>query len=222
MTTALQQFDLIFERAWSQIVGSFHILEAFNKDLVELGEPEKDYNEIHEVSDMARFGIVLTVAAMDDYFTRKYAEVLVQSLKKHGVTPAFAKMLEDAGLDIAGALELLQMKKPYSRIRKISQDYYSRHVTQSENNIDSLFETLGISNLCTHAQRRARRKTLLSSVRILVNRRHKIVHAGDLSRTGLLAKIDKRALTRIKDVKLFVNCADQHIGKFLNQKPRKR
>lgn len=222
MSNAFEHFERIYERAWSQVIGSTHILESFNEHREENGEEKLKYNEVSEVTDMARFGIVLAVAAMDDYFTRKYAEVLVRSLKRHGVTPAFSKMLEDAGLDLAGALALLHMQKPYGRIRKIAQDYYSGHVTQSENRIDSLFETIGISNLCSHAQRRAKRKALLTSIRILVKRRHKIVHAGDMSRTGVIAKIDNTLLKRIEHVELFVKSADAHIEAFTKQKAKKR
>ena len=220
MASSLEQFQRTHDRAWSQIVGSAHFLNAINEARKDKGEKKYDYDDLEAVSDMARFGIVLAVAAMDDYFTRKYAEILVKSLKKNGVTHAFSKMLEAAGLDLAGALDLLQMQKPYSRIRKIAQDYYSGHVTQSENRIDTLFETLGIKGLCAHAQSRSRKKALLTSINILVKRRHKIVHAGDMSRTGVIAKIDMRTVKRIVHVKIFVVNADKHIESYLKQKKK--
>ena len=199
-----------------------HVLDLFNAAQKEGGEKELEYNDLHEVTDMARFGIVLSVAAMDDYFTRKYAEVLAPALKRHGITDSFSEMLESAGLDLAGAIALLQMKRPYSRIRKIAQDYYSGFVTQSENRIDSLYETIGITNLCQHAQQRSKRKQLLKSINILVKRRHKIVHAGDMSRNGLVAPIDRTTINRIKLIEVFVTNADAHIESYLKQKPKKR
>lgn len=196
MATAIQQFQITYGRAWSQIVGSTAVLDAFNAVAEEEEKPKHKFNQLHEASDMARFGIVLAVAAMDDFFTRKYAEALAPALKRHGINESFAKMLEEAGFDIASAINLLQMQRPYSRIRKIAQDHYSNLVTQSENRIDSLYETIGIKNLCEHAQRRSKRKNLLKSLNILVKRRHKIVHAGDIGRRGRVSPIDKTTINR--------------------------
>ena len=169
---------------------------------------------------MGRFGIVLSVASMDDFFTRKYAEVMIKAIKKHGVNKGFTEMLESAGLDVAGALELISMDRPYRRIRTIAQDYYRNYTTQTTGKIDDLFKTIGISNLSIHAQNRSKRKTLISSVTELVKRRHKIVHSGDLTRTGKLQKIDQKTVNRIKDIKIFVNFANDHIDNYLKQRKK--
>jgi len=218
MADALTHFEGIFARAYSQLDGSIHILDAFNETQEENGDPKFTYNTLTEASDMGRFAIVLTVASMDDYFTRKYAEIMVKAIKKKGVNTSFTKMLEDAGLDLAGALELLAMERPYRKIRTLAQNYYQNYTTQSTGKIDKLFETVGISKLSSHAQRRSRRKTLITSVNELVKRRHKIVHSGDLTRTGKIQKIDARTVKRINDIKLFVECSNTHINAFLKQK----
>jgi hypothetical protein len=220
MTTAIQHFEATFARAFSQLQGSFHVLDAFNENREE-GEEEYTYNSLNEASDMGRFGIVLAVASMDDYFTRKYAEVMVRCIKKNGVNKKFVEMLEQAGLSVAGALELISLDRPYRRIRKIAQDHYRNYTTQSTEKIDSLYETIGISGLCEHARRRSGKKTLLSSVSELVQRRHKIVHSGDLTTLGRLQKIDSRTVRRIPHLQEFVQKADEHIDAFLLQKPKK-
>ena len=218
MANAIGHFEGIFARANSQLEGSIHILNAFNKTKEENGEAKFTYNTLTAASDMGRFSIVLTVASMDDYFTRKYAEIMVKAIKKKGVSPSFTNMLEEAGLDLAGALELLSMERPYRKIRTLAQNYYQNYTTQSTSKIDKLFETVGISGLSKHAEKRSKRKTLTTSVNELVKRRHKIVHSGDLTRTGLIQKMDARTVKRIKDVKLFVECSDTHINAFLKQK----
>ncbi|MEW7986465.1 MAG: HEPN domain-containing protein [Candidatus Thiodiazotropha sp.] len=218
MAEAIKHFEETYIRARSQLEGSFHILEAFNEAQEEAGEPKYTYNTLTEASDMGRFGIVLAVASMDDYFTRKYAEIMVKAIKKKGVNSKFTEMLEEAGLDVAGALELLAMERPYSRIRSLAENYYSNYTTQSTDKIDKLYETIGIKNLSKHAQNRSKRKTLIASITKLVKRRHKIVHAGDLTRQGKLQKIDLPTVKRIDHVKIFVESAEAHIEHYLKQK----
>ena len=205
-------------RAVSQIAGSLSLLRAVNK----LGKDEKiELNDNHTVSDMARFGIVLSVAAMDDYFTRKYAEVFVPSLKRHGLNKHCAEMLEKAGLDLQSAIELLTMQRPYSRLRKLAQDHYKNYSTQSVSKIDDLYATIGITNLSRHTQNRANRRTLIASIDLMVKRRHKIVHAGDLTRTGKLNPLSEKEIEkRMNDILLFVKSADNHIEAYLKQKKK--
>ena len=218
MASAIEHFDDTFSRAQSQLIGSMHILESFNTVQEENDEPKFTYNTLTEASDMGRFGIVLAVASMDDYFTRKYSEVMVQAIKRHGVNSKFTTMLEDAGLDVAGAINLLSMDRPYRRIRSLAQDYYRNYSTQSTEKIDKLYETIGISKLSLHSQKRTKRKTLISSVTELVKRRHKIVHAGDLTQTGKLQKMDNKTVNRIGHVRIFVQSAEEHINAYLKQK----
>jgi hypothetical protein len=221
MASAIQHFEETYARAFSQLEGSTHILRAFNENRKK-GEAKYTYNTLSEASDMGRFGIVLSVASMDDYFTRKYAEVMIRCIKKNGVNKKFVDMLEEAGLSVAGALELISLDRPYRRIRKIAQDHYRNYTTQSTEKIDSLYETIGIKDLCEHARRRSGKKTLVKSVSELVNRRHKIVHSGDLTTTGKLQKIDSRTLNRVLHLREFVLKADEHIEAFMKQKANKK
>jgi hypothetical protein len=218
MAKAIDIFEETFQRAWSQVAGSLHVYQLFKDVHEENKEPVKNYNETIEATDIARFGIVIGVAAMDDYFTRKYADVLVPCIKKKGVNPKMVEMLEGAGLNVAGALDLLAMERPFRRIRKLAQDYYKGYATHSIGKIDALYATLGISKLSEHSQRRAKRQTLIQSVESFVKRRHQIVHGGDLNRRGNLQPIDMKFMKKLNDIELFVRSADLHIDAYLKQK----
>ncbi len=221
MADAFHHFEETFARAQSQIKGSHAILNLFN-DTLEERKDEYTYSSLHEASDMGRFGIVLAVASMDDFFTRKYAEVMVQAVKRHGVNPKFTAMLEEAGLDIAGALELIALSRPYRRIRAIAQKHYRNYTTQSTKKIDDLFATIGIKDLCTHAQKRADRKSLLTSVNAIVKRRHQIVHAGDLTQTGKLVDLNQAMIKKVEHLRIFVEYSNEHIDAFMKQKPKQK
>lgn len=169
----------------------------------------------HDLSDMARTSVVLAVSAMDAYFTGVFAERLVSFLKKKKTAPkALVDLLHKAGLDTAVALDLLRMEQPYRRVRKLMDSYLARHVTQRMEVIDELFFAYGFKDFCRVVQEKARRKTLLASIQTLVQRRHNIVHRGDLNSYGKTNKIKPAQIKRrvLKMVK-FVSCADELLQK---------
>lgn len=163
------------------------------------------------LSDMTRAAVVLAVAAMDAYFTAVFAERLVPYIKKMKTAPpALAAVLQKAGLDASLALELLAMERPYRRIRKLMDAYLAQHVTQRVEVIDELFLAYGLKGFCHHVQNKAKRKTLLASIRNLVDRRHQIAHKGDLNSHGRLRKIAPAQMrTRVMHVVKFVAAADE-------------
>lgn len=164
-----------------------------------------------DLSDMTRAAVVLAVAAMDAYFTGVFAERLVPYLKKmKAASPTLATVLQKAGLDASLALELLAMERPYRRIRKLMDSYLAQHVTQRVEVIDELFLAYGIKGFCHHVQSRAKRKTLLASIRNLVERRHQIAHKGDVNSHGRLQRIAPSQIkTRVMHVVKFVASADE-------------
>lgn len=214
MSSAFDSFQATFDRATQQITSAKELLPPAEKRK----HAFQSINDHPPSADLVRFNVVLSIAAMDDYFTRKYAEVLVPCLKRHGIRSEFTAMLEDAGLDLAGSLELISMDRPYRRIKKLAQDFYKSYATQSTKRIDELFKTIGISGLSEHTQRRAKRKNLLQSIELLANRRHQIVHAGDLNRRGTLQPIELNILNKSKDVYVFVAHAEVHINDYVKQK----
>lgn len=161
-------------------------------------------------TDMARAAVVLSVAAMDSYFTDVFTERLVLFIKLKGTNQKLTELLAEAGLDTKAALQLFQTDRPWRRIRTLVANHLEKRTTQRFATIDDLFLGYGIKGLCSHAERFAKRKTLLRSVQKLVERRHKIVHEGDMNAHRKLNDIDSTKIkTRIADVVKFVSACDE-------------
>ena len=176
-------------------------------------------NHIHSFSDMGRASIVLAVSAMDQYFTRRFCELLVPFLKKEGPTEGLLEILSEAGFDTKEALIAIGMKRPYRRIRTLVEAHLDVYTTQRFEVIDKLFIAIGLKNLCENAERKTKRKTLISSIERLVSRRHKIAHGGDVNSHGNLTEIDFKKLEKaLNDLDLFVSSADSIISTRLKRK----
>lgn len=166
--------------------------------------------------DILRSSVTLAVAGMDAYFTDRFSESLVKFLKKRGATPDLTKILSDAGLNTAAALEMLTMDRPYRRVRTLVEAHLSNYTTQKQDVIDELFLVYGVKDLCAHSQGLARRKTLLANVSAAVSRRHSIVHAGDLNAYNKARPIKAEAASRhVLNIDLFVNSAEELLVKAL-------
>lgn len=164
--------------------------------------------------DVLRAAIVLSVAAMDGYFTRRFSELLVPYLKRNGPNEKLIQLLEAAGLTTAVALELAAMDRPYRRVRALVQRHLATYTTQRFRAIDELFLALGVKDLSKHAQGMAKKTRLLRSVELLVERRHQIVHDGDMSTHGKLLPIDpKEIIKRQGDLLTYVGQADALISR---------
>ena len=170
-----------------------------------------------DFSDLLRSAIVLSVAAMDSYFTDVFAERLVPYLKKMRCGDRLATLLEEAGLTTAVALDLLPMDRPYRRIRTLIEAHLAKHVTHRLSAINELFAAYGIQDLCDSAQAKLKRKRLCREIEILVQRRHDIAHEGDLDRHGKLRSLSQTwSRNRLRDVQLFVGACDEILQNQLN------
>jgi hypothetical protein len=173
----------------------------------------------HGFSDIGRASIVLGVSAMDQYFTRRFCELLVPFLKKNGPTEGLIKMLAEAGFDTKEALIAMGMSRPYRRIRTLVENHLENYTTQRFEVIDNLFLSIGLKDLSANSEKKTKRKTLKCSITKLVQRRHAIAHAGDLNTHGKLSPIDfKNLKMRLKDLHDFVSAADQIIENRLKKK----
>ncbi len=207
-------------RSPSKAYGTFERVAERSLNLLSL---EKTFDEYqrgvpHELdlSDLSRAAVVLAVAAMDAYFTDVFAENLVRYLKAKGAQKQLTRLLCEAGLDTATALELLAMRRPYRRVRRLIEAHLERHTTQRPDAIDQLFLAYGIRDFCERAQGLAKRRKLTASVRGLVERRHEIVHDGDINSHGRLQKIDRKQIRRkVEDVVKFVAASEQLLAKAL-------
>ena len=159
--------------------------------------------------DVVRSCVVLAVAAMDTYFTRKFTEVLVPYLKNRKPTDEMVELLGEAGLGTKEALVMLGMERPYRRVRTLISSHLSNYTTQHFDKIDELFKCFAINDLTLHAERKTRRTMLRQSVRRLVMRRNDIAHEGDLNSHGKVESVKADRLTkRIKDLRTLVTAAD--------------
>jgi hypothetical protein len=161
-------------------------------------------------SDLCRAAVVLSIAAMDAYFTDIFIERFNPYLRNKGATNNLVEILSKAGLNTKVALELLSMQRPLRRIRSLLEAYLDRHTMQRTAVIDELFKAYSITNLSAHAQKIKGRKTLIRSIEILVDRRNQIAHEGDMNshkKTNAICSIETQR--RIKDVVLFVSGAEE-------------
>jgi len=194
-------------RRFQEVILRSHKLVSLHEFLEEkLGsrDPSLDF------SDLLRSAIVLSVAAMDAYFTDVFAERLVPYLKKKRCGNRLAELLEEAGLTAAVTLELLPMDRPYRRIRTLIEVYLERQVTQRLDAINALFDAYGIQDLCGNAQAKLERKKLCREIEVLVQRRHDIAHEGDLDRHGNLRSLKHTWVrNRLRDVQLLVGACEE-------------
>lgn len=157
-------------------------------------------------ADVLRGAVALGVASMDAYFTRRFAELLAPFRKRNCPNQRLIELLSSAGLDTEAALELAVTDRPFRRVRALVQRHLSDYTTQQFPAINEFFLALGFKDLSKHAQGLAHRKTLLRSVELLVERRHNIVHEGDIGHNGNLGRIDSSET--VKRMRVFVSNAE--------------
>jgi hypothetical protein len=157
-------------------------------------------------SDLCRAAVVLSVAAMDAYFTDIFIERFNSYLKMKGITDDLVEILNKAGLNTRVALELLSMERPLRRIRSLLEEYLDLRTMQRTEVIDNLFKAYGITNLSSHVEKYKGRKTLIRSIEILVERRNQISHEGDMNSHRKLNPISSKEMKkRIQDIVRFVS-----------------
>jgi len=200
-TKAYLAFEKTIERSLNLIV-----LQKPTESIIRASKTNKHVDS----SDLLRAALVLGVAAMDSYFTDVFAERFVPYLKKKGPNKVMVGLLEEAGLGVEMALQIMTMQRPYRRIRTLVEGSLEKRVTQKTHDIDKLFLAFGLKDFSEHVARLKRRKTLLASIRNAVNRRHKIAHDGDMNSHGKLNPITPRDIKhKLKDIVLFVSGADE-------------
>lgn len=203
-SNAYMKFESVIKRS----LGMITVHELLEK-LLNHSEEEVPINDY---SDITRAAIVLAVAAMDSYFTNVFSEHLIAYIKKRGPTDKIVQLLKDAGVGTKCALELLTMKRPYRRIRSIVMKHLARHVMQRVEAINKLFEAYGFKDFCEEVQKATQRPQIVSSIKKLVLRRHKIVHEGDVNSHGKLQPVNVRdTKKRICAVLKFVSKSDELI-----------
>lgn len=201
MAKALTTFHKTIERSEALLKMYGHIITV----------PQFDTNE---TKDILRSALSMAVAGMDAFFTDRFTQDIVAYIKEKGATKDMVKILAEAGLDTAQALEMLTMDRPYRRIRTLLDAHLSAYTTQRFHIIDELFSIYKVPKLTENAQGLAKRKELLLSVEHAIERRHVIAHRADCKTTGDPKRIEFVTVENwIKDIKLLVDKCEELIAK---------
>ena len=204
LSKSYEKFELTIQRGLNLMSMQRAVEKAFVKESTDKVDP----------GDLTRAAVVLSVAAMDSYFTDIFTELFIPFLKKKGPTQGICEILTEAGMTTKVALELLAMERPYRRIRTIVEQYFERHTTQRVEAIDTLFLAYGLKNFSHNVQKLKRRKKLLRSVGIVVERRNDIAHEGDFNAHRKLNPINYREMRkRIMDIVSYVAGAEELLRK---------
>ena len=201
-------------------------MPAIDRFRTNMGRAEKALSS--QNPEEQRYAAVLGVAAMDDYFTRKFCDKLVSFIKKKGITSDLEKTFEKTKFGIKEALELLvqatlkKNSRPWRIVRSHIEKALSSTTTQRFSKIDELFIAYGRKDLTENSVKKMKSKECLKGLNIkspyqkrieeLVQRRNGIVHEGDLDNHGKAKNIDQNWIaSRLKAVRYFVECANEII-----------
>lgn len=153
--------------------------------------------------DIVRSATVLAVAAIDDYFRTKFCSKFTDYFRRQKrLRRSTAKSMESLGLSYYKLACATKSKDPDSIIRRTIEQSLSRRSTQSLADINNLYKHLGLATLSADAGAKLPHnwKATYSE---FVERRHQIVHRGDLDNTGEPNSIEgedaMRALFLISD-----------------------
>lgn len=207
-------------KAYSKFIKIFNRSVGLTKLFIKIEKsPELEYEH---TNDLIRSAIVLSVSAMDAYFTDRFCDIIVPFLKKRGPNKDLIELLESAGLDVEEALIMASMKRPFRRIRNLLQEYLDTYVTQRFKVIDKLFLAVHLSDFSNNVQRRIKRKALLRSIELLVERRHSIAHQGDMNSHNKPRPLDvKRTYKQIANIGTFVEESDKFIFEAIENKNKR-
>jgi hypothetical protein len=118
----------VFMRGYS-LLGLHDILHAVHTKVPSLLPGDAN------ISDLVRSAVVLCVSAMDAYYSRRFLEIFVPFVKKHGVNQALHDLLTDAGLDATQAIEIATMKRPLRRVRTLVRRHLERRTPRNSRSL---------------------------------------------------------------------------------------
>ncbi len=144
--------------------------------------------------DCLRMAIVLAVAAMERYVKDRFLELLTPYCRIEAGTfnEALNTRLNEAGIDASfwSRRALCPQKMVLKTVRSKMAKHLESFAIQTATSIDDLFRCYGMKNLTVHAADKTGLKTMKSSLRHLIARRHDIAHSSDHSISGTLQAVD--------------------------------
>jgi len=195
-------------------------LEAFkqtNERAVKLVELHKSLNPIGkphaEHSDILRAAVVISVSAMDAYFHTKITEKTARFVRaKKGVhLPGRLVQIIKDGASHDRLIEFMFKDKPLSHIASLVRKAIEDHTYQNSGKIEEGLKILGVDDLWFQIGKKLQisKDRAKKYVQGYVDRRHRIVHRGDLG-TAMKNKNKLRNITRF-----YADQCVKSVGKYI-------
>ena len=159
-------------------------------------------------ADNVRMAVVLSVAAMDGYFTKTFCDRFIPSIRNRP-KKELIKILENAGVNMETVLEYLfkNQSRPGRSIRASVEQLLKKTSMQRFSMIDERFVLFDIKHFCENAgniaeknsnipKGRGRTKSVIEHVEDLVNCRNEIVHEGHVKNDANPREIDPQKVGR--------------------------
>lgn len=180
-----------------------------------------------------RYAIILGVASMDAYFTKKFMQKLTGYLKRYKLTrqndqgeiekhEKLVNLLHKAGIDETQYLKLLEAERPYRVIYTIVEKHLGTWTTNRFGRIDDLFKIYGITDLTAKSMNQVKTSTSIqprlckSRIERLVDRRNLIAHSCDLNSHNQFNRLNLQQVKEgLQALEYFVIAAEDVLGREL-------
>lgn len=205
MPSPLQQFDQTIARSLDSINLAKNLSSTHHKKI-------HSVIESHDLTELSRYALVLSVSALDCYFIDRFSDALVPFLRQQkSVSTALEQFLIKSGLSVKTTLELLLAPgRPLRKVRTFVEKYLYNSNAQRFATIDALYTVYGIGHFTDHIQSKCKKKDLKKRIQKFIKRRHQIVHASDCNKHKVPMKLDMLYVEgRVNDVATFVHSAEQ-------------
>ena len=190
-------------------------------DLSNVLEADNCLKKKWDSDELIRCAIVLKIASMDAFFTDKFIEIFVPFAKKNGISKELETIIKKTGITFGESLDILTQTEPLETLLCKMKNKIEKHVTQEQEKIDFLFKGFGINSISSAAEKydnltAIKKDDLLKKVRLLVKRRHSIVHYGDITPTGSVKRIGLGTIKKIENIDRFVTACEYLLNKQLD------
>lgn len=172
---------------------------------------------------ICRLAIIYGVAAMDSYFTSKFAGHFAYFLKSTEKLDSATETLEEAGINSEFLLDIIRggVVRPFRVIGTKLREEKGKSTHQRPEKIDQLFALYGLNNLSKNAMNKAQKgestpkrvKIPLERLEEIVDRRNQIAHACDIHGHNRFTEISLEDTRRNLDIiHAFVSAAEEIIN----------
>ena len=149
-------------------------------------EAYKDQVTFECNDDILRCAVVLSIAALDRYTKNCFLEAFTALISRVQNCDARDRLFADANVDVSFLMKLMKKgtESVYEEVKTRVGKALSNRTFQDAEKIRELFSCFGMPNLINNAECRSGDQELWANVDEMIQRRHKIVHAGDVDEHG--------------------------------------